>query len=58
MCKIYCVLATENTHENLPYTVSENVWEMWKFSVVENMYAMNRKSGLCYTSWNFPTQIS
>ena len=50
MCKKYHVYwAQENAHEIVPYTVSGNPQEMYKFHVVRNVHTMNRKCDLSYT---------
>ena len=47
--EIPCVLGTGNAHEIVPYTVSGNPQEMYKFHVVRNVHTMNRKCDLSYT---------
>ena len=47
--EISCVLGTGNVHEIVPYTVSGNPQEMYKFHVVRNVHTMNRKCDLSYT---------
>ena len=47
--EISCVLGTGNAHEIVPYTVSGNPQEMYKFHVVRNVHTMNRKCDLSYT---------
>ena len=44
--EISCVLGTGNAHEIVPYTVSGNPQEMYKFQVVRNVHTMNRKCDL------------
>ena len=46
--EISCVLGTENVHEIVPYTVSANPQEMYKFHVVRNVHTRNRKCDLSY----------
>ena len=46
--EISCVLGTENVHEIVPYTVSGNPQEMYKFHVVRNVHTINRKCDLSY----------
>ena len=48
--EISCVLGTGIAHEIVPYTVSGNPQEMYKFYVVRNVHAMNRECDLSYTS--------
>ena len=43
------LLGTGNVHEIVPYTVSGNPQEMYKFHVVRNIHTMNRKCDLSYT---------
>ena len=38
MQEISCVLGTGNAHEIVPYTVSGNPQEMYKFHVVRNVH--------------------
>ena len=47
--EISCVLGVGNAHEIVSYTVSGNPQEMYKFYVVRNAHAMNRKCDLSYT---------
>ena len=47
--KCASVLGTGNEHEIVPYTVSGNLQEMYKFHVVRNVHTMNRKCDLSYT---------
>ena len=47
--EISCVLGTGNAYEIVPYTVSGNPQEMYKFHVVRNVHTMNRKCDLSYT---------
>ena len=47
--EISCILGTGNVHETVPYTVSGNPQEMYKFHVVRNVHTMNRKCDLSYT---------
>ena len=47
--EISCVLGTGNAHEIVPYTVSGNPQEMYKFHVVRNVHTMNKKCDLSYT---------
>ena len=47
--EIPCVLGTGNAHEIVPYTVSGNPQEMYKFHVLRNVHTMNRKCDLSYT---------
>ena len=49
ICLKQCVLGTGNVHEIVPYTVSGNPQEMYKFHVVRNVHTMNRKCDLSYT---------
>ena len=53
--EILCVLATGNAHKIVPYTISGNFQEMYKFHVVRNVHTMNRKCGL-HISGHFTTQ--
>ena len=46
--EISYVLGKGNTHEIVPYTVSRNFQEMYKFHVVRNVQTMNRKCNLSY----------
>ena len=46
--EISCVLGTGNAREIVPYTVSGNPQEMYKFHVVRNVHTMNRKCDLFY----------
>ena len=47
--EILCVLATGNAHKIVPYTISGNFQEMYKFHVVRNVHTMNRKCDQSYT---------
>ena len=47
--EISCVLGTGNAHEIVPYTVSGNPQEMYKFHVLRNVHTMNRKCDLSHT---------
>ena len=47
--EISCVLGKGNAHEIVPYTVSGNPQEMYKFHVVRNVHTMNGKCDLSYT---------
>ena len=47
--EISYVLGTGNAHEIVPYTVSGNPQEMYKFHAVRNVHTMNRKCDLSYT---------